>query len=347
MKKVAFIGHSYHLKTKSSEFFLSLLQEAYELEMIFDESWNGKEEHDLSHLDESYHAVLFYQCISPTMLAQVTCKNVLFVPMYDQSGEEPISYWYPWRNLKVLNFSSTLEQKLRQWGFYTLHLRYYPQPMQFQPQEELSVFFWHRINQITWHTVKQLLGKQAVKSVHIHRAVDPYHQFTAPAPEEEQAYQITYSDWFETKEEYLQMLQSKSVYIAPRLKEGIGFSFLEAMAMGKIVIAPNFPTMNEYIRHGENGFLYDPQHPQPLELGNFVKMQEQAYNSVVEGRAAWERDKTKVIQFIDSEPVKNTYFQTHPCWRYQQLDWKKELKKALKNIAPYGVVKLWQWYRQR
>jgi len=68
---------------------------------------------------------------------------------------------------------------------------------------------------------------------------------------------MTFSDWFFNRNEYEKILCSKQIYIAPRIKEGIGLSFL-SMAAGRVVVAPNFPTMNEYIIHTENGYLYDP-----------------------------------------------------------------------------------------
>ncbi len=50
------------------------------------------------------------------------------------------------------------------------------------------------------------------------------------------------------------ILKSNTFHIAPKQEEGIGMTFLEAMTIGKIVIAKKAPTMNEYIIHGCNGF---------------------------------------------------------------------------------------------
>ena len=43
--------------------------------------------------------------------------------------------------------------------------------------------------------------------------------------------------------------------------EGFGIVFLEAMAFGKPVIGPNYGAPTELIRHGERGFLVDPEDP--------------------------------------------------------------------------------------
>ncbi len=61
------------------------------------------------------------------------------------------------------------------------------------------------------------------------------------------------SSWFRDAGEYLDMLAAANVFFAPRRAEGIGMSFLEAMAMGLCVVAPRGPTMSEYIENGRNG----------------------------------------------------------------------------------------------
>ena len=43
--------------------------------------------------------------------------------------------------------------------------------------------------------------------------------------------------------------------------EGFGIVFLEAMAFGKPIIGPNYGAPAELIRHGECGFLVDPEDP--------------------------------------------------------------------------------------
>ncbi len=46
--------------------------------------------------------------------------------------------------------------------------------------------------------------------------------------------------------------------------EGFGIAFLEAMAFGKPVIGPNAGAPAEFIRHGQHGFLVDPQNPEEV-----------------------------------------------------------------------------------
>jgi hypothetical protein len=56
--------------------------------------------------------------------------------------------------------------------------------------------------------------------------------------------------------EHLKRIAESQIFIAPRRFEGIGMAFLEAMAMGCVVVAENQATANEYILHGSTGLLY-------------------------------------------------------------------------------------------
>lgn len=49
-----------------------------------------------------------------------------------------------------------------------------------------------------------------------------------------------------------------SVFVMPSRREGFGFSFLEAMAYGRPVVAGNGDAAAEVVRHGETGLLIDP-----------------------------------------------------------------------------------------
>lgn len=347
MEKIALIDHSYHVKTKSSSFIVDLLREYYDVEIILDDSWQGKKEPDLSFIDEKYKAVIFWQSISPKMLSGLKCSNVIFFPMYDACCDVSIDYWYKIRNVKVICFSKTLCDKLHMLGFQSLYIQYFPEPVFYEKIKEKSIFFWHRRAEVTWETVKKMIDEQKIDSIHIHRAVDPAQEFVSPTKVDEILYNINYSDWFDTREEYLEAVKQKSIYVAPRITEGIGFSFLEAMAMGRAVIAADNPTMNEYIYHGINGYLFSEKDPKSIDLSNFEQVQENAYKTVVEGRQKWLSEKHKIFDIIKAKSEKNNYLEGK--YRYDRtfIIMKDKIKMIVKNILPYGVVYLAEKYRNR
>ena len=100
---------------------------------------------------------------------------------------------------------------------------------------------------------------------------------------------------------YLKAMSECGVFVAPRRLEGIGLGFLEAMSMGKCVVANDAPTMNEYMANGENGVLGDIGDDQlRLYEEDVVSIGEEAYRSCVEGRRRWETvDEPAILDFID------------------------------------------------
>jgi glycosyltransferase involved in cell wall biosynthesis len=55
------------------------------------------------------------------------------------------------------------------------------------------------------------------------------------------------------------LLNDSFVYTQPSRYESQGVALLEAMAAGRVVVASDLPAISEYIRHGENGFLVEPE----------------------------------------------------------------------------------------
>lgn len=304
-KKIVYIGHSYHNKTKSTAFLTDYLKQFFEVELILDESWLGKPFPDLSFIDKSYLGVIFFQLLPPPNIIQnIKNTNIIYFPMYDQSGRLDLEYWNDYRNLKIINFSKTLHNNLEGWGFESIFIRYFPKPEEFIPGNTNEVFFWQRITDINIKTINSLLGDYDIK-IHMHKLIDPNHQFIQPSEENEKKYQITYSDWFETKEEMWNLIKQKGIYISPREFEGIGLSFLEAMAMGKAVVAVNNPTMNEYIEDKKTGYLFDLSEPKKITLANIEEVQRNAYDYVSNGYRRWENDKHKIIDFIKGKKIKS------------------------------------------
>jgi glycosyltransferase involved in cell wall biosynthesis len=178
-----------------------------------------------------------------------------------------------------------------------MYIQYFPDVNEFIPGKENEIFFWQRISNLNFSVLKKLLGKVKF-NIHIHKAVDPGHEFFMPEKEDIEYYNITFSDWFEKKSDFLELIKSKSIYFAPRLTEGIGQSFLEAMSMGKAVVAPDKPTMNEYITNNYNGYLYDFNNPQKINFRDVKKVQENAYKYMKEGNVTWNKEKIRIIDFI-------------------------------------------------
>lgn len=341
MKRLLFVDHSFHKKTSSSSFFIDILKKNYEITYAVDDSWSTRyNEIGQCASNKIYDVVIFWQLINKNILKSIECRNIVFVPMYDGCGDKGLDFWYPYRDIKIVNFSRSLESFLSKAEFRTLPVKYYPELAKTCVPEGKSCFFWQRINEIGWPLVKTLLKETEIRSIHMHRAVDPGHVFYQPSIEDIDKYKITFSDWFSDKNKYKEIMYSKQIYIAPRIKEGIGLSFLEAMAAGLVVVAPNLPTMSEYIVNAENGYLYDPYHPVPIRFGNLARVAQNAKDTMLCGQKAWAIDKGKIIDFIESPMRRNFYFRSHPFEKYSKKSIAECIKRLIKYILPYGLIKL-------
>lgn len=296
-KKVLYVGHSYHNKTKSTTFLIDYLKKFFEVEVLSDTSWEDGKELDLSFIDDSYFAVVFFQLLPRgDVLKGIKNDNIIFFPMYDGVRQD-YQFWSGLRNLKVINFSKTLHTKLRKWGLDSMHIQYFPKPDEFIPGDKNKVFFWQRLTHININTITKLFKNKEVK-IHIHKALDPWQEFIKPTKKQEKDFNITSSDWFDTKEEMWDVIKENAIYIAPREYEGIGMSFLEAMAMGKAVVAVDNPTMNEYIKDGVTGYLFDLKHPKTIDLSNIEDIQKNVYEFMCNGYKKWKEKKIEIINFI-------------------------------------------------
>jgi hypothetical protein len=263
-KKIAFIDHSFHKKTKSSNFFVDLLRDKYTIEIYYDTKWEDKKVFDFDSLNnEEYHAIIFWQInYNIKYLKKLKCKNIIYIPMYDDFVSNTFTpfYWKQFSSVKFISFSKTLHDYLTAKSLDSLHFQYLPKIKQNTKKiisENLIAFFWYRIEAINWETIKKLISPNSFKKIYIQNHPDPNQKKLQISKEDIEKYNIEIIDWFDSKEEYISIIKSIDVYFAPRIYEGIGLSFLEIMSYGKYVVAYDKPTMNEYIVHEKNGFLYD------------------------------------------------------------------------------------------
>jgi tetratricopeptide (TPR) repeat protein len=305
-RKMAFVDLAFHEKTKSTLNLIEIFKKQFQVDLYWDDG----------NLDfrkvasQGYDTVIFFQRIyGSRRLKTLNIKNIVIIPMYDDVLDVTDHYWKQFDGVRFLNFSKTLHEKLSFLGVESKYLQYYISPLTLPEPNSgrngLSGFLWQRTNYIRWSTIKKLIQNTPFDKFQLHSAVDPpNHIFEKPSNHDIQEYKISISDWFPGKTEYLSVMNSSNVYFAPRLFEGIGMSFLEAMAMGKCVVAPNFPTMNEYIKHGENGLLYDPANPAPLDFSQADKLGMRARLSAEKGFLEWKERENELIEFISGETAK-------------------------------------------
>jgi len=308
--RVAFVVLAFHLEhTGSSSFFIDVLKGAYE---DFHVVADGDAWYEIPRLKPDL-LIVWQRIFSPEELECLGVRNVVLVPMYDACPHTE-EFWNGYRAYKILCFSRALHEFLERRSFRTYHVHYCmePSPLRSTGRRGLRVFYWERSRLINWACVRTLLGEVRTDSFHYHRssnisAADP----NGPTAEEIDRYQVAFSDWFASREDYLAALGDSTIYFAPRESEGIGLSFIEALAMGLCVIAPDAPTMNEYIDDGVDGILYDPARPKPLSFSDVDGMGKRAADRAKKDHARWLAGIPEMLRFLEG-PLEGYAPRPHP-----------------------------------
>ncbi|MBQ3344514.1 MAG: glycosyltransferase [Kiritimatiellae bacterium] len=279
--KLLFIDHECHKKTRSAEFFLAVVRKVFDVV-----------EHYYSHYyrtgaqkagKDCDIAVIWEFPISRWRFLLPGKRNV-FVPMYDN---EWASYWQwkriAWSGMGVVSFCDKVTEHARRCGVANiLNVRYFPDPASLPKTggDPKRVFLWER-GEIDRRTAEILFP-----------------------PSEGYVFDIKRRDEFLEREDYLRRIARCEIMIAPRRKEGIGMVFLEAMAMGKCVVANDDATMNEYIKDGENGILFSFDRLAPISGDKIARARANVPGSAARLRARWRRDAERINDFL---------FKQQPC----------------------------------
>ena len=304
MPSLLFIDHSYHEKTSSSIFIQQLLGTQYDVTVFSFDPYKDDIDIYRELKQKTFDVVILWQVLPPRQIlnANLQFQNGVFFPMFDGAPRRTDPIWQEYSEFRIINFSRTLHEELLALGLDSRYIQYFPEPVAETDEGDLhSAFLWQRLNAINVNTVSQLFEKTTLDHIHIHNAPDPTQQFVAPEPYLRE--KITFSEWFPTKMDMYRAMDAAAFYIAPRVYEGIGMSFLEAMARGRCVVAADHPTMNEYIEHGKTGFLFQPDAITSLEYTEeqIREIQRASRDYILNGYEHWRVEKTKIIDWIQEE----------------------------------------------
>lgn len=301
--QIALIDHSYHETTKSTCFFSDILEEIGNVRRFYDDSWCGGPESWKAEFDETaYDLIVVWQVHKAFSALSGKHENVVFVPMYDAMLDSSRFYWNrSFNTAKCLAFSRKLHEEVTRRGATSRYFRYFPDPARYRSVtdfSEIRPFFWYRSKDIAPDLVAKLCSATPIANLAIHNAPDP-GQPLLPAPRfPPNVSHIEISTWSADVLAYREALLKSNVFFSPRMREGIGMAFLEAMASGLCVVAPDFPTMNEYIANGTNGILYSLDQTSPLDFSRAQDMGARARETVERGFADWQSSLADLKEFL-------------------------------------------------
>jgi hypothetical protein len=375
MKKLLYVGHAYHKKTKSVGFLQDLLEGEYEVHYFADDPRSPAGVSALESLPVKEFDVLVVFQIMPSISEIrrfVSFKKGVFFPMYDFYYActplcDPI--WNEYKDFTIINFSKKLHQDLEENGFDSKYIQYFPKPFKnFDWGKAGALYFWQRVTHINVYLIYDLLHSYPLTHLHFHKVLDPTEEYVPISDDPSnpcgvffKSKEVTYSEWYPTREDMYHDIEKCALYMAPRYHEGIGMSFLEAMAMGRCVIAVDHPTMNEYITHGKTGFLYSLEGRSLCDISpeEVRQVQKNTYEYMQEGYKRWENSKHLILEWLEcaricsesapSEGVSENTVHVHKGFFRKIYDWFKGagVDWEVKQCNLFGLVPLFEIRKAR
>jgi glycosyltransferase involved in cell wall biosynthesis len=279
----------------------------YDITNIWDESWGDEKQEDFRQLENFDVIFCFQKLVSPLKLALLG-KPIIWAPMY---GDVPLDtlYWKSicYLNIKVISFSAETSKLCEKFGIKFIPVKYFLNPENYKRFRKpvidgVHVFFWYR-GPIKFEDIKKILPAEKVDGFTYRSNPDPKYRAETLSEENIKNYKIKIiSEGYKSHDDYLEMLSNSNVFIAPRKKEGIGMTLLEAMALGQCPLVYDAPTMNEYITDHVNGLLFGDK----LELSKVRELGGEALRTAYSGFADWQRKIPDIIEFSKRDSHKRT-----------------------------------------
>ena len=243
--------------TSARDILVDPLRPYCDVELV---AWDG--ESVSGHTLDASSPVIFWQLPPPRGLTEDPSAKVVWVPMWDHGYDRALWTDLP-RSVRVVAFSREIQVRAEAAGLQLLNLRYFPDPTEFSPVEwdrGVILSYWNRTGMAGPELLRKLCeaidARELMFRAEIDPRIDPRAHYELPAQFGNTKVTTISAD---SRDEYLQATRAANVFLAPRVVEGVGLTFLEAMARGAAVIAYDAPTMNEYICDGENGILLAPK----------------------------------------------------------------------------------------
>lgn len=319
MRKILFIDLEAHRATGSSAFFVDLLRRRFEVDVVYVPSRYSPEMPRANHVS-GYDCIVCWQMTPSNTRALSYGKPIIYVPMYDGETGNVVKWM---RNrlqgIRTISFCRAESKILRKAGIAPLDVSYYPPTGEHVPGDSHKVFFWYR-GDIKGDAVRRMFPAESGFDIVVRDG--------------------TIKEGDDARRSYLKAMSECGVFVAPRRLEGIGLGFLEAMAMGKCVVANNAATMNEYICDGQNGILVDVDKIDNaglmLRLENVAYIQDKTYECCAEGRRKWESvDEPAILDYVDrgiAEYHRMTFIETLKWWMLLPLHFIWDLKILIEAV---------------
>ena len=307
-KRLAYVDYWSHKYTKSGDFLREILSEEFEIVNFW---WNPKEKIPLDEINKFDYIFFFHVMFPHQLMKKLNGKKIMWAPMYDALNFRNFFFksifWKQISNLgiKVLKFSDKITDSIGSEEVESLKLNYFIKPnfsSKIVQNNKLNIFFWDR-GRIRLDDWLHFFNENEINQIIYFPRPDPGMTIVSNEnifKKKELTFKLI-NKKFLPKEEYLDIYEECNVFIAPRKKEGIGITIVEAISKGMFVVGFDDSTMNEYIPNNKIGFIFKKNTKEKINLNDILqnftyrkKYAEISYNE-------WTDKKKKILPSDGSE----------------------------------------------
>ncbi len=338
-KKLAFVDLAIHEVTKSTEFLMDLFRENFDVVNIWYD-YGNKEKQCIEEI-KLYADIFLLQILLPyneLIELQKAKKNIIWAPMYDGL---PMSYYY-WEKIastkiKILSFSGGIDKVCDKHNIDYVSVRYYKKPVneigELQ-KDKYIIFFWYRgsVKFSEWIT---LFSPDMIEKIFYYSApLGSTFKNEVVSDEETAKYKIdkiALGEFSANRNIFLEYLEKSEVFVCPRKQDGIGNPLIEAVSFGKFIVGNNDYTMKDYIKHNQNGFLFNMNGNEKVSVSVIQNSKDYRIKYAHEGYEQWKLDEEKIKNLYSSfifTPIRNPGLKIYLIMFYE---FSKKVLKAMLN----------------
>lgn len=302
-KKLAFVDHNYHKKTRSGDF----LREIFSRDFIIEDFWwSLKDENNLIKDLKKYENIFFFQTLIPSYdLLKLKGKNLMWAPMYDNLSFDN-NYWkkIKYINIKILSFSKKIKTHVDKLKCPNIELKYffnYKENELKKPEEKINIFFWYR-HDLKLNDWIYFFDPKKINKIVYFNSPDPGKKSEKIEQNQIDKYKIEIIEKpFLPHNKYIKYVKDCDVFVSPRKQEGIGMGFLEAISMGKYIISNDDSTMNEYILDEKIGFLINNN--KLINYNNIINHNNYRMLFAKDGYLKWKNKRNEILTIFEKKLV--------------------------------------------
>jgi hypothetical protein len=302
-EKLLYIGHFFHEKTKSANFFTKILEKNY----LIKKNYFGQ--YQINKV-KKYKNIIFCQNF-PSVYELIHLKNskIVWVPMYDSLSNLDPNVWricsfFP--NIKILSFSKKINELCIKNNLSYFYLRFFLKPIKNTNllKKKIKILFWYR-GQIKFNDWINYVNLNEIERIYYYQLIDPFYKKENFTKKEIIKYKlrIIKGSFRSSKKKFIKLVKQCDVFVAPRKKEGIGMSFIEAISRSKYILAFNNSTMKDYIKNKKIGYLINKNNFSKINPNYIKNYSDYRFKYAVKIYKEWTIKKKKILEIFNFKNI--------------------------------------------